>query len=45
MEKKDLKDIEKELINIKAFIIGSCQLQKDMLREIKLLRGDLKLPR
>ncbi len=42
MEKKDLKDIERELINIKAFVIGQARLQKDILNEIKGLRRDLK---
>ncbi len=35
MEKNDLKDIEKELKEIKTYLIVQTQLQKEILMEIK----------
>ncbi len=37
MEKKDLKDIERELKEIKTFTIAQARLQKEILMEIKQL--------
>ncbi|KKN09273.1 hypothetical protein LCGC14_1048270 [marine sediment metagenome] len=42
MEKKDLKELEKELSSIKTFIIAQAQLLGEILNEIKLLRRDIK---
>ena len=42
MEKKDLKEIEKYLDSLKTFAIARTQLMGDLLREIKLLRRDIK---
>ncbi len=42
MEKKDLKELEKELIKVKTFTIAQAQIMKEILIEIKLLRRDIK---
>ena len=42
MEKKDLKDLEKELKSLKTFTIVQAQIMKEILTEIKLLRRDIK---
>ena len=44
MEKKDLKELEKELIRVKTFTMVQAQLMKEILIEIKLLRRDIQSP-
>ena len=41
MEKKDIREIEKNLSEIKTFTIAQAQLIKEMLLEIKKLRRDI----
>ena len=42
MEKNNLKKVEKELKDIKIFIIAQVRLQKEMLMELKQFRRDMK---
>ena len=41
MEKNDLKKIEKELNDMKIYLMAQMKIQKDVLNEIKLLRRDI----
>ena len=42
VRKKDLKDLEKLAASLKTFTIAQTQLLGDLLKEIKLLRRDIK---
>ena len=42
MEKNDLKKIEKELVDMKTYLMAQAHIQKNILMEIKQLRRDLK---